>query len=257
MKDTKWEFGKALALGAVLMTASAAANAQGASDDWQYGMMIYGWLPSISGDLRFGGDIEVDADRIIDSLNMTFMGSFEARNGDWSAFTDIIYLDLGGDKSKSVSVPDGGSRTLYDADLEMTGWIWTLGGAYTLWREQKSHMDLFAGARLLTLDNELKLTGGGPGHPDRKLSESVELWDGIVGVKGRAALEGRWFLPYYLDVGAGDSDLTWQVAAGVGYSFDWGDVTLEYRDLEYDQDDDKAIQDIGFGGAMLGVAWQF
>jgi hypothetical protein len=30
------------------------------------------------------------------------MGSFEARRGSWSGFTDLIYVGLEGDKSKSV-----------------------------------------------------------------------------------------------------------------------------------------------------------
>jgi len=226
--------------------------------------MIYGWLPSVSGDLKYGphgsgagGDIDVDADKILDALQMTFMGSFEARKGPWSGFTDVIYLKLAGDKSKSVTVPDGPVHTLFDADLDLKGWVWTLGGSYTVWRNQASHLDLLAGARLLSLDTDLTLTGGGPLQHDRKLSESLDLWDGILGAKGRLALNDRWFLPYYADVGTGDTELTWQAAAGVGYAFNWGEVDLMYRYLSYDQGGDKFLQDIAFGGGMLGVAFQF
>lgn len=70
---------------------------------------------------------------------------------------------------------------------------------------------------------------------DRKLSETVDLWDGILGVKGRLALNDRWFLPFYADVGTGDTDLTWQAFGSVGYEFDWGEVSLTYRHLEYDR----------------------
>ena len=92
---------------------------------------------------------------------------------------------------------------------------------------------------------------------DRKLSETVDLWDGILGVKGRLALNDRWFLPFYDDVGTGDTDLTWQAFGSVGYEFDWGEVSLAYRYLEYDQGDDKLLQDIGFGGVKLGVGFRF
>jgi hypothetical protein len=39
---------------------------------------------------------------------------------------------------------------------------------------------------------------------------SVNNWDAIVGLKGRATFgeEHRWFVPYYLDVGTGESSLT-------------------------------------------------
>jgi len=254
---------KTLAVGALLMATSAAIGAaERSSNDWQFGAVIYGWLPSVSGDLQLrprgpGGEISVDANKIIDSLQFTFMGSFAARKGAWSGFTDVIYLDLDGDKSKSVSVPSGTTRIPFDVDLGINGWIWTLGGSYTFWQNQKSHLDLLAGARLLSLDLDLKLTGGGPLHRDRKLSESVDLWDGILGAKGRIALDDRWFLPYYADVGTGDSDLTWQLFGGVGYAFDWGEVSLTYRYLAYDQGSDKPLQDIGFGGPKLGVGFRF
>ena len=249
---------RALAVGAILMGACAVVDAsEGSPADWQYALMIYGWLPRVSGDLRFGGDIDVDAEQILDSLKLTFMGSFEARKGAWSGFTDVIYLDLAGDESRSASVPDGASRTLLDADMELKGWIWTLGGSYTAWRKQKSHLDLLVGARLLSLDIDLELTGGGPGQRDRKLAESPDLWDGILGAKGRFALNDRWFLPYYADLGTGDTDLTWQAAAGVGYAFDWGEAQLMYRYLAYDQGSDELLQDIAFGGVKLGVGFRF
>lgn len=260
MKDSMQFRSKALVAGSVLIAMTTVMSAtETMASDWEYGLSIYGWLPSISGNLNYSppgssGDINVDAEQIIDSLQFTFMGSFEARNGVWSGFTDVIYLDLSGDKSKSVGLADG---TTFDADLELTGWIWTLGGSYNVWREQKSHLDLLAGVRLLSLDTEVKLSGGGPLQRDRSLSDSLDLWDGIIGVKGRYTLNYGWFLPYYFDVGTGDTELTWQAMGGVGYAFDWGEVSLSYRYLEYDQGDDELLQDIGFGGAKLGVAFRF
>jgi hypothetical protein len=141
--------------------------------------------------------------------------------------------------------------------MDITGWVWTLGGSYSVWRNDKSHLDLLAGARLLSLDTEVKLTGGGPLQRDRNLSESVDLWDGILGAKGRLALNDDWFLPYYVDVGTGDTDLTWQAMTGVGYEFDWGEVSLTYRYLEYDQGSEGLLQDLGFGGVKLGVGFRF
>jgi len=254
---------KVAAAGAMLLAASTAVSAtEGAASDWEYGLAIYGWLPSISGELNYSppgssDNISVDAEQIIDSLKMTFQGSFEARKGPWSAFTDVIYLDLGGSESKSATVPDGTTRTLLNAQLDITGWIWTLGGSYSVWQDNKSHLDLLAGARMLSLDTEVTLTGGGPGQRYRNLSEDVTLWDGIVGAKGQVGLNDRWYLPYYFDVGTGDTDLTWQAMAGVGYEFDWGQVDLTYRYLEYDQGNEELLQDIGFGGVKLGVGFRF
>jgi hypothetical protein len=253
-----------MAGGALLMTAAAASAAAGGPSDWQFGAMLYGWLPSVSGDLDHplprdtgGGSVSVDVDKILDALQFTLMASFEARKGDWSVFTDVIYLDLAGDESKSAALPGNRFSPVLDADLELTGWVWTLAGGYTVWRSGRSYLDVLAGTRLLALDTALKLTGEGPFQRGRKASDSVNLWDGIVGVTGRVAFNDRWFVPYYADVGAGGSDATWQMAGGVGYGFDWGEVMLLYRHLQYDQGDDELLQDVAFSGGMLGVNFRF
>ena len=66
-----------------------------------------------------------------------------------------------------------------------------------------------------------------------------------------------WYFPYYADIGAGDSEITWQLYAGVGYAFKWGDIKLGYRHLHYDQGKDKLIQDMKFKGPLLGVSFRF
>ena len=48
------------------------------------------------------------------------------------------------------------------------------------------------------------------GHGDVKISDSGDVWDGIVGLRGNVKLDKYWYLPYYFDVGTGASDLTWQ-----------------------------------------------
>lgn len=49
------------------------------------------------------------------------------------------------------------------------------------------------------------------------LSQTERMYDAIVGVRGsyRFGDTGRWRVPYYADVGAGDSDLTWQAMTGL------------------------------------------
>lgn len=70
---------KALAASGLLMAMSTAQGAsEGSAEDWLYGLVIYGWLPSVSGDLKYSpsgsdGYISADAQEIIDSLELTFM----------------------------------------------------------------------------------------------------------------------------------------------------------------------------------------
>jgi hypothetical protein len=82
--------------------------------------------------------------------------------------------------------------------------------------------DLLGGARLLKMKPTLgySITGDlGPiVLPGRNGSKQVNesIWDGIIGVKGRYAFgdDNKWFVPFYLDVGTGQSQLTWQISGG-------------------------------------------
>jgi hypothetical protein len=53
--------------------------------------------------------------------------------------------------------------------------------------------------------------------------------------QGHATLgaDSKWSVPFYLDGGAGDSNHTWQVAAGIAYSFRWGEIIGMWRYLDY------------------------
>ena len=80
---------------------------------------------------------------------------------------------------------------------------------------------------------------------------TVYLWLPSIGAGS------NWYVPYYLDVGTGDSDLTWQGMVGVGYSFDSVELTGVWRYLDYDLGDNTPITSIDFNGPALGVTFRF
>lgn len=92
-------------------------------------------------------------------------------------------------------------------------------------------------------------------------SSRVEMtnWDAIVGVHGRQRFgEGlRWFVPYYFDVGTGNSNLTTQIMTGIGYSFRWGDVSAAWRYIDYRFKSGDLVDSLSFNGPMVGVAFRF
>jgi hypothetical protein len=235
------------------------------ADKWQYEATLYLWLPSIDGTLKYnlpgdGGNVlPIDASTILDSLDMTFMGAFEARYNKWSFATDIVYLDLS--NSKNTVIPISPLAVNVNADLSLTGWMVSGIAGYDMMQTDRVRLAVIGGVRYFTLDADadLSFSGDGPVGLDRQtsLSKSTDLWDGIVGVRGALMLNEHWYLPYYADIGAGDSDLTLQLFGGIGYMFPWGDIKLGYRYLKYDQDDDKFIQDFEFYGPLLGVGFRF
>ena len=262
------------AAGAVLPTSAAAQSPQPGweSGKWQFSALIYLYLPTIGGKMAFpadGSNINVDADTLIENLKFAFMGTFDAHNGRWGMFTDVLYLNVGGNKSQTRDFSIGNiglpANTTADLNLDLKGTIWTLAGEYRVVSDPALKMDVLAGARMFDIKPTLgwSITGDlGPiGAPSRSGSREISgsVWDGIVGVKGRYAFgENReWFVPFYLDVGTGQSDLTWQGAAGIGYAFRWGDVLAMWRYLDYNFKSGKNLEDMNFNGPMFGVAFHW
>jgi len=266
----------AFAASAILANEASAQSAQAPWNDgkWHYSASVYAYLPTIGGDLafpsRFGdGSVNVNADSLLDSLNFAFMGNFDANNGRWGVFTDFLYLDVSGSKSQTRDFLIGGAglpaSVNGDLDLGIKGLAWTVAGEYRVASGREFTVDVLAGARLLDIRPKLSwsLSGNVSSIPAAGRGGSHEIkasnWDGIVGLKGRYAFGDRlqWYVPFYGDVGTGDSDLTWQAAAGLGYAFGWGDVVAMWRYLDYNMDSDQAVSDINFNGPMLGVVFRW
>jgi hypothetical protein len=260
-------------IGALSAVAPSVSQAEGTSD-WKFAATIYGWLPSINGTVSIPADsggtsITVDPSEVLDALNFTFMGVFEADKDRWSAATDLIYLDLGGSRKKfrdftlgAIGLP---ATVTADASLDTTGWIWTVEGAYLLIDDPDHPMKLLAGARMLDLSADLKwhLQGDISGlplpGPDGKGNASETVWDAIVGFRGQLKFgeDKRWYIPYYADVGTGDSEVTWQGMLGLGYAFDWGDVVSVWRYLDYNMSSGHTVENLDMGGAAIGVTFRF
>ena len=258
-----------------LLPALAAADTPQSGPDagWQFDASVYAYLPSIDGSTIFpiqtgGSSVNITTSQILNALNMTFMGSFDAHTGPWGVFTDLIYMDLGASKSNTndftignIGIPAGTTANLH---LDISGWVWTLAGEYRLSDTPGLKVDWLLGTRYFDLAEELtwSISGNlGPIAPAGRSGMSKQgsvVWDGITGIKGHAAFgtDGRWRLPFYLDGGFGDSNHTWQVSAGVAYAFDWGTVHAMWRYLDYEFSGSK-LQSINFNGPMIGATFHW
>jgi hypothetical protein len=266
-------------LAALVLCGPLGAAAQTPSNQWTFSITPYLWLPNIDGTLKYSAppgargsaEVRVGPNDYLEALNMVMMISGEARKGRWSVFTDFIYLDFSSEESAVKSINFGGNIVSAGANLStdssLRGAAWTLGAGYAVLPGRPVALDVFGGLRYFGLeastDWQLALTVTGPGGGQTfpragSISEREDLWDGIVGVKGRVWLGGSsWSIPYYLDVGTGSSSLTWQGMLGLAYSYKWFGATLVYRHLYYDMKDDKLIQDLRFSGPALGLTFRF
>jgi hypothetical protein len=156
------------ALCASVALAPASAGAQSA-DSWQFQGTLYGYLPTVSGKTTFpqsggGSGVSIEPSTILDSLKFVFMGSLEGRKGQWGAYTDIIYMDLGNTKSDSRALAIGGvvpADATATVDFNLKGWVWTLGGTYRAVAKPDYAMDLLAGARMIDVTQNLDWQFGG------------------------------------------------------------------------------------------------
>jgi hypothetical protein len=258
------------AVGLLLLSNPAYAVQEVDSDKWQFSVMPYLWLPSINGDLRFsippGSDgpnsVEIGPNDYLGSLNFVLMLKGEARKNKWAAFTDFIYLDLSGESSSVITLSGPGGRIERPVDtgtkIGLSGLVWQLAGSYTVNDSKSANLDIIGGARYFGVKssvdweiNAQNVTESGG------LSESEDLFDVIVGVRGKFGFCENWYIPYYLDIGTGSSIVTTEGMVGIGYSFKWGDVLLAYRYLYYDQSDNKLLDNFSMSGPGLGVNFRF
>ena len=247
----------------MLVTSASYADRSTDEDAWKHSITLYGWLPTIDGKLKYdlGGDseTEVDAGEILDSLEAVFMGSFETRKNKWMFLADVLYIDLEDSSNSSIPLPGGGALAT-NIELGLEGVKVGLYVGYNFYQAGKTSVDLIGGLRYLSIDTDAELKTAGPlppTLPTAKLSRDTDIWDGIIGLRGRTDINEKWYIPFHVDAGAGDSDLTWQTQVGIGYQAGWGDTILFYRHLEWDEGSDELVQNLSFSGPGVGVKFHF
>jgi hypothetical protein len=274
----------AAALIALGTTSAASAQDSGLRPGWSFEVAPYAWLPSVSADLRYdlptgrgeSADVRAEAGDYFANLNFAGALAATARYDRFSLLTDILYVsaDAGASRVDSVNLIDIG-RNPISSTLNLSGTstlkttLWTLAGGYTVASGAWGNVDVLAGFRYLGIeastDYNVALTLVGPrgnagpsfGGAGR-LSGRDNIWNGIVGVRGRIAIAGTgMFIPYYLDLGAGDSNVTWQTFAGIGYQSGWAGVQLGWRYMSYDQGGSGLVRDLTMSGAYLAVNFSF
>ena len=283
------------ALFVLLLVGSWSARAQqpvsaGQADlpnGWDFRVAPYLWFPTVDVSLNYrlppvlGGrlptNVSVGPGEVYSHFDIGAMVSADAQNGPFSLLTDFVGARFSATTS-NVTIKSidffGRSPIPLSRDLETgTGTtlkmiIWTLAGGYTVMQQDWGNLDLIAGLRLLWVNSKtnynLALQVAGPlgngatfgGIGDVTAARTVV--NGIVGFRGRIRLaDTPLFVPYYFDIGTGGSQLTWQIASGLGYQFNsWGAVSATYRYLSF-QRGGAVVDHVALKGPMLMVNISF
>lgn len=263
----------AAAFGVGMAGQAAASDFDPWDGQWHTTLTPYVWLPTLDGNVNSrlpdgsNLNVEVGPNDYLTNLNFALMLAGDARNGDWTIGGDFDYVDISANESHIKNV--GGTvlpprERSTDIDVNFKGSILTLFGGYTLAHGGGSNIDFIFGGRGLWLTTDTKWSFAVDYDGDiiarsGKISKDKDYFDGIIGLRGRVALGegGRWFMPYYIDVGTGSTDFTSQAMIGVGYAYGWGDIEFAFRHLGYDQGSDKLLQDVSMNGFLLGASFHF
>ena len=256
---------------AILAAAAAAAVSAGTAwaadeeqDRWQFEVTPYLFASGLDGSIGLRGveaDVDMSFGDIWDRLDKAFMLMATAQKGDWIYGFDAMYVELGGEQASTWQGLLGNSNTAR-LNVDMTQEVYALSAGRKIWGEDRSRLDVVGVARYTRLESglTLALTTGSPLLPDgsRSVNDEFDWWDAAVGVRYLAPLSENWDMVGYADVGAGGSDLTYQLLAGVNWRFSKtfsGKFGYRYFYQDYSKDDFK--WDMAMGGvfAGLGIRW--
>jgi len=230
-----------------------------AADDWQFTLSPYAWLAGVDGDAATipplpDAPLDISPSDAIDNTETAVMLIFGAKKGRHGLMMDFIYTDLQSDgdlvKELGLKLRATSKNTLF-----------SLAYVYELYNESGTNFDVFAGARYWDVETILKFSGGEGLLAGRRIDNSEDWVDPMVGLKGRTPLgDTRFYLAGWASLGGfgTNSDLFYDISVNLGYQ--WTDTigtTLGYRILDVDYEDDGFVYDVEQYGFALGLTWRF
>ena len=248
---------RAAAVAGVMLAACLAPDGA-RSQDLHGSVTLYGWLPGLDAEVTSssGGTsaaVSVSASNILEALNFAFMAAGDVHYGRFGVVQDLVYADLG--TSGNLSGPLA-SKVKVDTNMLIS----TTAVSYRVYDRQGWLLEPFAGARYVDLEQDVKITGGGPLDVERAASVDLDWWDPVIGLRGRAPITQSLSAAGFIDIGGfgAGSNFSWEVYAGLDYAFT-GNVSavagFRYLSINYDQG--RAEVKLDTYGPVLGATLRF
>ena len=234
-------------------SATSTSPQAASTDTWQFQLTPYLWIPTISGRAGIGNLITDTTTSVGDSsveLNFGFMGTFEARKNRFIILTDLQYSDIATEKGNPGPLfsSSRASFKTFVLDPEIGYRVLDNGKGATL--------DVLGGLRYWHLNANLAFSAGI--LPAVEVSRSRSWVDGVVGLRGKAALSQRWFITGKADLGGGGSKFTWQFFGGGGYNVKPNIALIfGYRVLDVDYNKNNFVYDMNQRGPIFGLGFKF
>lgn len=234
------------------------------ASEWTFAVAPYFWGAGLDGNVGLFGHEPVDVDLsfsdIFDGLRFGGMMVGEAHNGTWGVLGDLIYVSTVSNQSITRSV-DGVPATL-SARVATQSFAGTVMGEYRALANERATLDLMAGARIWSVDNDISVTlsAGGPELASLSGSDGATWVDPMLGAKLRLDTGSPWYFTAWGMIGGfgAGSDIAWDLLGGVGYQWNEHLATVGgYRALGVDYAEDGFVYDVVQHGPFIGVAYRF
>ncbi|MEL7447112.1 MAG: hypothetical protein AAGK02_15095, partial [Pseudomonadota bacterium] len=127
----------------ILLAAAAMPGTAAADSDWEYTAKLYGWFPGVTTTVETPiGEVEaeVDFDEVLETLDIAFLGAFEARKGRLALIGDLQFFDVSAETERA---PGAFTRAEIDSQLV----IFSVYGTYALVDSDDFRFDVGGGLR--------------------------------------------------------------------------------------------------------------
>jgi hypothetical protein len=234
-----------------------------ATDQWQFEVTPYLLAAGMDGTVGIRGheaDVDMSFSDIWDDLDGGFMGLFTAKKGPWLLAFEGVYIKLEDGASRTITGPGG--IVSRDGELDVTNTMYIAQGTvgYQV-MDDRTKLYVLGALRYTDLEVEMDVdVAFSPPPFDGSLSEDgSDSWiDAVVGLHAVHSVSDVVSLVGYADIGAGGSDLTYQLEAGVNWEFNEGyTAKIGYRYLYWDYEDGGNVWDIAVSGPYLGLGIRF
>ena len=226
------------------------------SSDWKFSAALYGWAAGLNGDVGVFGlpaqNVDLPFSDIVQNLDFAVMGLAEARKGRFMMGADVTYTNV----STSVNTPFG--VLAKSIDVSNTSLMLTGVAGYGIIDTDMARLDLIAGARLWSVNNNFDAKGGAFGG--RSWSDGATWVDPLVGAKLRVDLLPNVYMASWAMIGGFGvgSDLMWDLMAGAGYDFtDHFSLFGGYRATKVNYSNDGFVYDVVEQGPVVAAVVKF
>jgi hypothetical protein len=196
-----------------------------AQSNWEFKTSLYGWFAGIDGTVGVATaeqNIDATPADLLNNLEFTMGGHFEARNPSVSLIADVFYMGLG--RESTVEKTIGRNTIIKNGSLDLDEWVAEVAFGYRLSKE----FELLVATRFYDINVNIIID-------DTTTSNGENWFDGFIGARYMTDFADNWFTSIRTDIGLGGSTFAWFGNAELGYRFSQlFALSFNYRILSVD-----------------------